>query len=103
MGTEAVFRILDDETVKAKRGRFNNDDCKRLWKDSVYADMHPGLLRLMERFELCYELPYSDSPTWLAPQLLPPAKPKELADWSKPEDLVLRYKYDFLPKGMVAD
>ena len=97
--TEAVFRILDDETVKAQLGRFNSTDCERLWRDSVYADMHPELLALMQRFELCYELQDSKPPTWLAPQLLPPAKPQELADWGKPEDLVLRYRYDFLPKG----
>ena len=54
--TEAVFRILDDEIVKAHLGRFNSTDCERLWHDSVYADMHPELLALMQRFELCYEL-----------------------------------------------
>ena len=100
--TEAVYRILDDETVKAQLGRFNSTDCERLWHDSVYADMHPELLALMQRFELCYELQDSKPPTWLAPQLLPPAKPQELADWSQPEDLVLRYRYDFLPKGIIS-
>jgi internalin A len=100
--TEAVFRILDDETVKAQLGRFNSTDCERLWRDSVYADMHPELLALMQRFELCYELQDSKPPTWLAPQLLPPAKPQELADWGKPADLVLRYRYDFLPKGIIS-
>ena len=65
-------------------------------------DMHPELLALMENFELCYELSDSTPTTWLAPQLLPPAKPKALADWGKPEDLVLRYRYDFLPKGMIS-
>ena len=100
--TEAVFRILDDETVKARLGRFNRGDCERLWRDSVYADMHPELLALMQRFELCYELKDSNPPTWLAPQLSPPAKPNELADWGKPEDLVLRYRYEFLPKGIIS-
>ena len=33
---------------------------------------------------------------------LPPAKPIELADWGKPEDLVLRYRYEFLPKGIIS-
>src|SRR4029450_7043470 len=100
--TEAVYRILDDETVKAKLGRFNNTDCERLWRDSVYADMHPELLALMQRFELCYELQDSKPPTWLAPQLLPPSKPPALAAWGQPEDLVLRDWYDFLPKGILS-
>jgi internalin A len=72
--TEAVFRILDDETVKKKLGRFNHEDCARLWKDPAYARMHPELLALMRIFELCYELRDSRPPTWLAPQLLPPAR-----------------------------
>ncbi len=100
--TEAVFRILDDETVKAQLGRFNSVDCERLWRDSVYADMHPELLALMQRFELCYALADSQPQTWLAPQLLPPAKPIALSDWGKPEDLVLRYHYDFMPKGIIS-
>ena len=100
--TEAVFKILDDETVKSRLGRFDGSDCERLWRDSAYADMHPELLALMQRFELCYELNDSDPTIWLAPQLLPPAKPAQLADWPKPADLVLRYRYDFLPKGMIS-
>lgn len=100
--TEAVFRVLDDETVKANFGRFNRSDCERLWEDSDYAEMHPELLALMERFELCYELRDSDPATWLAPQLLPPAKPGELDSRARPEDLVLRYRYGFLPKGMIS-
>jgi internalin A len=100
--TEAVFRILDDEVVKKERGRFNEEDCTRLWKDSTYASMHPELLALMKNFELCYELRDSKPATWLAPQLLPPTKPEALGNWATAADLVLRYKYEFLPKGMVS-
>jgi len=99
--TEAVFRILDDETIKKKLGRFNHEDCARLWTGPAYARMHPELLALMQNFELCYELRDSRPITWLVPQLLPPAKPAALADWAKPNDLVLRYRYEFLPKGMI--
>ncbi len=100
--TDAVFRILDDETVKAKRGRFNEEDCRRLWRDSAYADMHLELRTMMERFELCYKLRESNPPEWLAPQLLSPTRPKEMSNWGKPEDMVLRYRYGFLPKGMIS-
>ncbi len=34
--------------------------------------------------------------------MLPAQKPAELSDWGKPEDLVLRYRYEFLPKGMIS-
>ncbi len=100
--TEAVFRILDDEVVKGQRGRFTKADCERLWRDSVYADMHPELLALMERFELCYLLRDSHPRAWLAPQLLPPAKPEGLTGWGAAGDLTLRYRYEFLPHGMIS-
>jgi internalin A len=99
--TEAVFKMLDDEIVKERLGRFTIDDCQRVWQDSVYADMHPELLALMQEFKLCYRLADARPDTWLAPQLLPPSKPLILADWQQAGDLVLRYRYPFLPKGMI--
>lgn len=100
--TEAVFKMLDDETVKGKLGRFTEADCQRVWAASTWADMHPELLALMQKFELCYVLPDAQPKTWLVPQLLPPSKPTELAKWEQPGDLVLRYRYEFLPKGLVS-
>jgi len=100
--TEAVFRILDDETIKKKFGRFDPKDCQRLWTESKYARMHLELLALMKNFELCYELADSKPQTWLAPQLLPAERPASLAGSAKADDLVLRYRYDFLPKGMIS-
>jgi internalin A len=100
--TNAAFRILDDEEIRKRMGRFNRDDCARLWKDSEYAQMHPELLALMQNFELCYELRDSGQTSWLAPQLLPPAKPEGLGNWAGPKDLILRYKYEFLPKGIIS-
>ncbi len=100
--TEAVFKMLDDESVKVKLGSFTEADCQRVWNDSTWTDMHPELLALMQKFELCYVLPDIQPKTWLVPQLLPPSKPNELLDWAQPGDLVLRYRYDFLPKGLIS-
>lgn len=100
--TEAVFKMLDDEAVKGAWGRFTAADCARVWQDSVYADMHLELLALMQNFELCYRLPDARPDTWLVPQLLPPSKPAELIGWEQPGDLALRYRYEFLPKGLIS-
>jgi Leucine-rich repeat (LRR) protein len=100
--TEGVFRILDDEEVKRRSGHFTLKDCARLWADSAYADMHPELLTLMEKFELCYKFADSQDETWLAPQLLNPSTPAYVQDWNTPEDLVLSYRYEFLPRGLVS-
>ncbi|MCC8995662.1 MAG: leucine-rich repeat domain-containing protein [Nitrosomonas sp.] len=101
--TEAVFRVFDDETVKSQLGRFTIADCERIWSQSEYRDMHDELRALMEKFELCYALPDlpKNEETWLMPQLLPPSTPAELSDWKRPGDLVLTYRYHFLPKGLI--
>ena len=100
--TAAVFKILDDETIKSNWGHFSADDCNRLWQDSNYTDMHLELLALMQKFELCYRLPDQKPETWLAPQLLSPSRPVTMQDWASLDDLVLRYRYEFLPKGMIS-
>ena len=43
--TEAVFRILDDETVKGQFGRFTSTDCERLWRDSGTPRCTPSCWR----------------------------------------------------------
>jgi len=100
--TEAVFNVLDDEPTKARSGYFNRADCQRIWSHSTYRDLYPELLALMEKFELCYKLNDQPIETWLAPQLLSPSTPEAVQDWPQPDDLVLTYQYDFLPKGLIS-
>lgn len=76
-------------------------DLEIVWR-TIHNDL-PELhrLALMQKFELCYLLPDTQPKLWLAPQLLPPSKPVELNGWATAGDLVLRYRYEFLPKGMI--
>ncbi|MGF1537276.1 MAG: COR domain-containing protein, partial [Elainellaceae cyanobacterium] len=99
--TDAVFRILDDEEIKSKLGRFTLTDCDRLWADG-YTDKEVELRALMVRFELCYRLPDTGEETWLVPQHLSPSKPQVLNDWASSGDLMLTYRYEFLPRGLVS-
>ncbi len=100
--TEAVFNVLDDEPTKAHSGYFTRADCQRIWAHSTYGDLHPELLALMEKFELCYKLADQPTETWLATQLLSPSTPEAVQEWPQPDDLVLTYQYDFLPKGLIS-
>ncbi len=97
-GTDAVYRVLDDSNVKANRGRFSDSDLARIWSEQKYAPMRHELLRLMMNFELCYALPEQQS--YIAPHLLSPDQPRY--EWRYPETLVLRYEYDFMPKGIIT-
>jgi hypothetical protein len=97
-GTDAVYRVLDDQTVIEHRGRFGPEDLARIWSEDTYAPMRDELLRLMMKFQLCYQLPEGDA--YIAPQRLTPTQPTYGRD--EAGNLILRYEYDFMPKGMMT-
>jgi Leucine-rich repeat (LRR) protein len=97
-GTDAVYRVLDDHAVINNRGRFGPADLARIWSEDEYAAMHHELLRLMMRFQLCYQVPQEES--YIAPQLLSSTQPTY--EWDEHRSLVLRYEYDFMPKGLLT-
>jgi internalin A len=98
-GTTAVYKVLDSQTVKQKQGRFTKENLKDIWEDGEYADMQDELLQLMMRFKLCYKIPGRDE-IYIAPELLSIEK----ADytWDDRNNLILRYTYTFMPKGILT-
>ena len=98
-GTDAVYRVLDNEQVKKNQGRFSQDDLARIWADDEYVAKQPALLQLMVKFKLCYPLP--DQKGWyIAPHLL--GKNQPTYPWDDTENLILRYIYEFMPKGIIS-
>ncbi|KAB1990985.1 COR domain-containing protein, partial [Haemophilus parainfluenzae] len=80
-------------------GRFTRQQLNTIWSDAEYADLQDELLQLMMRFKLCYEIPGKPQ-HYIAPQLLelnPPDYP-----WDDSQNLILRYRYEFLPKGILT-
>jgi internalin A len=98
-GTTAVYTVLDTPQIRQAFGCFNHDDLAQIWADDKYLDMHDELLQLMMRFKLCYEIPHHPH-TYIAPQLLSPNQPEY--SWDNNENLILRYHYEFMPKGMLT-
>ncbi len=96
-GTGAVYRVLDDEKIIEDLGVFDSDDLKRIWHEHTFQGMHDELVQLMVKFALCF--PVAGSSKFIAPQLLSPAEPEH--SWDDAENLVLRYEYDVMPKGIV--
>ncbi len=96
--TDAVYALLDNEDIKKNKGRFTYQDLSNTWKGD-YEEMHAELLALMVNFELCYEIPDSDG-EYLIPQLLSETQPEY--DWNNDDNLQLRYKYEFMPKGLLS-
>jgi internalin A len=97
-GTDAVYRVLDDHLILDRRGCFGREDLARIWVEETYAPMRDELLRLMMKFQLCYQLPDVDA--FIAPQLLSPTRPSY--SWDGAGNLVLRYEYVFMPKGIIT-
>ncbi|WP_082209748.1 COR domain-containing protein [Fischerella sp. PCC 9605] len=98
-GTTAVYKVLDNQTVKKNLGCFTKNDLADIWKDSKYADMRDELLQLMMRFKLCYPIPNRPG-NYIAPQLLNINQPDY--NWDGTNNLILRYKYEFMPKGILT-
>ncbi len=98
-GTDAVYRVLDNEGVKKNLGQFSQDDLALIWAEEKYAAKQAELLQLMTKFKLCYPLPHQ--PGWyIAPQLLTKNQPGY--DWNEANNLLLRYEYKFMPKGIMT-
>ncbi len=97
-GTDAAYAVLDNPEVIRNFGRFSNKELAQIWRAEEYTGMHSGLLELMKRFQLCYEIP-QEKGSYIAPQLLTENQPEYA--WDESENLILRYTYDFMPKGLV--
>jgi internalin A len=98
-GTDAVYKVLDTKQVNQKLGCFTQADLTEIWVDEQYAQMRDELLQLMKNFKLCYEIPNRPK-NYIAPQLLSPNQPEY--DWTETDNLILRYHYEFMPKGMLT-
>jgi hypothetical protein len=61
--------------------------------------MQDELLHLMDKFKVHYEIPNQPN-HYIAPHLLSLEQPAY--DWTTENNLILRYQYDFMPKGMLT-
>ncbi|NER83464.1 MAG: TIR domain-containing protein [Leptolyngbya sp. SIO1D8] len=95
--TTAVYKALDTKSVRNNLGRFTRPQLDNIWSDDEYSAMCDELLQLMMQFKLCYEIP-GHPQHYIAPQLLSPDSPDY--DWNHSTNLLLRYRYGFMPKGI---
>lgn len=98
-GTDAAYTVLDNKTVIRNLGGFTRADLANIWSESQYTDMQDELLRLMINFKLCYQLPGSRD-AYMAPQLMTENQPDY--EWDETNNLILRYTYEFMPKGILT-
>jgi internalin A len=97
-GTDAVYKVLDNPGVISNMGKFNRVDLKKIWNEEKYINMQDELLQLMINFKLCYKIKNTDD--YIAPQLLTANAPDY--QWDNINNLIMRYKYEFMPKGILS-
>ena len=96
--TTAVYAVLDDADIINNYGVFTLNDLKAIWKESAYDNMHHQLLNLMKKFQLCYLIDGTNQ--YIAPQLLEDNQREY--EWDNRGNLMLRYEYEFMPKGIFS-
>jgi small GTP-binding protein len=111
LATNAVYKVIskkeitdekevaDNAEVIANCGYFTQENLKQIWCEREYRDLQDELLHLMKHFKLCYEIPCQPR-QYIAPQLLPLKTPDYT--WDDTDNLILRYEYDFMPKGIIT-
>jgi internalin A len=97
--TNAVYKVTDNQQVIANCGYFTDENLSEIWIDIQYQCLQDELLELMENFKICYRIP-GQRGHYIAPQLLPLEAPKY--DWDDTDNLIVRYKYEFMPKGIIT-
>ena len=100
---DAIYNILSDKDVKEKqKGRFSKEWLFARWGDKYTFEEKSKLLSLMKKnkFDLIYEIKNSDKEEYIAPLLIPVKKPD--FNWKKENNLRFRYRYRFMPKGIIS-
>jgi len=100
--TGAVYALIDSLEILKNKGRFNRSTLTRYWDATIYpTNKHPQLLRLMEKFELCFNIVGTDD--YIIPELLPSERPPiDMGPYRSMDNLHLHYSYDFMPAGIIT-
>jgi len=95
--THAVYKAYDDNDIVKSNGIFNVLNFFNAWNDKQYPrEKHLTILRLMSKFEICFNIPNTDS--YILPELLSYNEPTNELTNQIPSFI---YEYDFLMSGIM--
>jgi len=100
--TEAVYQLIDIREIQENKGRFEFHKLKDYWDRNKFPhSIHNELIRLMEKFDLCFNLQETDK--YIIPKWLPQERPLiPFDDYNKADNLRFEYHYDFMPAGIIS-
>ncbi|MGZ6365644.1 MAG: COR domain-containing protein [Ktedonobacteraceae bacterium] len=115
--TKAISHVLEDEPTKDAQAILAHIDLPRIWATDEEGKpydraLYPAFLRLMERFDLSYQIdpqiPGVLPSFSLVPQLLPYQPPPGIPAWSMTDpipgqvQIEMVYRFDFVPAGIMS-
>lgn len=99
--TQGIYGLLNAERLKTAGGLLAVTELGTLLDNTRYPkQQHAYLLALMEKFELCFEIPNTQHEKFLIPELLPKETP-DLPVWENGDVLGFEYHYNILPEGLL--
>jgi internalin A len=100
--TGAVYALIDSLEIQQNKGRFKRAHLGRYCDAQKYpAEKYAQLLRLIEKFELCFNIVGTDD--YILPELLPTQRPAiDIEAYRSVGNLQLHYAYDFMPAGIIT-
>lgn len=98
--TSAVYKALDKDFIQRQQGHFTEDRLSEIWSGERYRGHERNLLAIMEQFGICYRV-HGMNNTYIAPQLLAPES-KYYTGFPSEGLIQYRYKYEFMPSGIVT-
>lgn len=95
---DAVYGVLENDAIAESGGLFGREDLEKIWS-KYNRDEKYKLLNLMKRdaFEICYQVAEGK---YIAAQLLNKIRPE--FKWYRENILKFRYRYRFMPKGIIT-
>jgi internalin A len=96
---DAVYLALDTPEIQNDFGRFNEKTLAAKWTDKRFAGNQLQLLKLMQHFDLCYQI--EGTHDYIAPQLLP-LEEQQFSQFPDKGLIVYRFNYTFMPAGLLT-
>lgn len=95
----AVYKIIDDNEIQARRGNIIERDFGRLWNEDCYDGKQNILKKMLEVFKIAFPKKHIKGDYIIPARLL--SMPMEKKWHSKTSCLRLEYRYEFMPRGLV--
>ncbi|WP_158085312.1 COR domain-containing protein [Niastella vici] len=95
----AVYKIIDDDTIQERRGHISATDFSRIWAEKCYEYRFEILKKMLQVFKIAFRKKH-EKLDFIIPCRLD-SIPHELIWKDDAKYLRLVYKYNFMPRGLV--